>query len=56
MPALGAFFGRRGWVDNLLDRLCGKLLSTQLTGLPADRPPRWRLDLEAKLDQAAESI
>jgi hypothetical protein len=37
-------------------RLCGKLLSTQLTGLPADRPPRWRLDLEAKLDQAAESI
>src|SRR3981189_1180947 len=52
--ALGTFFGRRGGINNLFDCVCGKLLSAQPpAGLAAG--PHWRLDREAKLDQAADS-
>jgi hypothetical protein len=51
-PALGSFLWRLRGIDNLFDRLCGEVLSTQPpTGL-ADGP-RWRLDLEAELYKPA---
>ena len=53
--ALGALFGRRRWIDNLLDRLRGEFLSAQ--------PPaglsywsRFRLELQPKLDQPADGF
>jgi len=55
VPALGAFFGRRRRIDYLLDCLRGELLRAQLPAWPADRP-RWRLDLQPKLDQPADSF
>jgi hypothetical protein len=47
--ALGLFFWRCGWVDNLFNRLCGEFLSAQLPAGLADG----RLHLESELDQAA---
>jgi hypothetical protein len=52
-PALGSFLWRSGGVDDLLYCLGGQLLSAQLTARLADGP-RWRLDLEAELDEAAD--
>ena len=52
---LGLFFGGRCGIDNLFDRLCGEILSTQPPAGLADGPC-WRLDREAKLDQAADGF
>ena len=52
---LGSFFERCGGIDNLFDRLCGELLSAQLSAGPTDGP-HWRLGIQAHFNKAADSF
>ena len=53
--ALGSFFRRCSGIDHFFDRLCGELLSPQRpAGLAGG--PRWRFDLQPKLDQSADGF
>src|SRR5258706_6714475 len=55
VSALVSFFGRCRRIDNLFDCLPGQFLSAQLPARLA-AVPRWRLQGEPELDQAADGF